>query len=267
MDVFYQYDGTFDGFLCCVYDSYVYKESPIGFSTDEGFLSLYEVRSVATDHAHSRRVYRGIVKRSAEAASILRRAFLTCMENKELQLYAFVRRLFRDGSGFLKDLSDPVCYPLHAAIRHMNGELEKLRGFVRFSDYGGVLGAVIAPKNRVLPLLRRHFCERCAGECFFLYDRTHREVLLYANGVSRIAPLAHLELAAPDETEVHYRRLWKTFFEAVSIPERKNPRCQNTFLPKRYRGVMTEFLPLEYEQTSSDRPQLQSCGGSAQDIS
>ena len=35
MDVVYQYDGTLEGFLCCVYDSYVYKESPVGFSSDE----------------------------------------------------------------------------------------------------------------------------------------------------------------------------------------------------------------------------------------
>ena len=258
MDVVYQYDGTLEGFLCCVYDSYVYKESPVGFSADEGFLSLYEVRTVATDREHGKRVYQGLVKRSAKAANVLRRAFLTCMEDKELCLYAFVRRVFQEGGGFMRDLSDPVCYPLHRAIRHMNGELEKLRGFVRFSDYNGVLGAVIEPKNRVLPLLRHHFCGRYANEAFFIFDRTHREVLLYAKGVSRIAPLEHLELAAPNDTEIQYRRLWKTFFETVAIQERKNPRCQNTFLPKRYRGVMTEFLPLEYEKTGAqpDRPRL-----------
>ena len=49
MDVVYEYDGTLEGFLCCVYDSYVYKESPVGFSADEGSLSLYEVRAVVTD--------------------------------------------------------------------------------------------------------------------------------------------------------------------------------------------------------------------------
>lgn len=258
MDVVYEYDGTLEGFLCCVYDSYVYKESPVGFSADEGSLSLYEVRAVVTDAAHGRRVYQGLVRRSGKAANILQRAFLTCMEDKEMRLYAFVRRVFQEGGGFMQDLSDPICYPLHKAIRHMNGELEKLRGFVRFSDYNGVLGAVIEPKNRVLPLLRYHFCDRYANETFFIFDCTHREVLLYARGVSRIAPLEHLELAVPDDKELQYRRLWKTFFETVAIPERKNPRCQDTFLPKRYRGVMTEFLPAEYEKASGqmERPQL-----------
>ena len=153
------------------------------------------------------------------------------------------------------DLSDPVYYPLHKALRHMSGELEKLRGFVRFSDYSGVLGAVIEPKNRVLPLLRHHFCERYANETFFIFDRTNREVLFHTQGRARIVPMEHLELAAPDETEIQYRRLWKTFFETVAIKERRNPRCQNSFLPKRYRGVMTEFLPLDGDGAMPSRPE------------
>lgn len=259
-DVIYQYDGTFDGFLCCIYDSYRYKEFPVGFSADEEFLSLYEVRAIATQPAHSKRVYQGIAKRSPRAAKALYRGFLTCMEDREQHLYEFIRKVLQEGDGFMRDLSDPVCYPLHKAIRHMSGELEKLRGFIRFSDYNGVLGAVIQPKNRVLPLLRRHFCDRYAGETFFIYDKTHREVLLYARGVSRITPPTRLELAAPDESEVQYRRLWKTFFETVSIQERKNPRCQNTFLPKWYRGTMTEFLPVDGDASADaraqERPQL-----------
>lgn len=255
LDVIYQYDGTFAGFLCCIYDSYVYKESPVGFSSDEGFLSLYEVRTVATSAAHSKRVYQGIFSRSAQAAKVLRRAFLTCMEDKELHLYAFARKVLREGSGFMGDLSDPVYYPLHKSLRHMSGELEKLRGFVRFSDYHGVLGAVIEPKNRVLPLLRHHFCERYANETFFIFDKTNREVLFHAQGRARIVPMEHLELAAPDEAELQYRQLWKTFFETVAIKERRNPRCQNTFLPKRYRGVMTEFLPLDDGGAMPSRPE------------
>lgn len=52
----------------------------------------------------------------------------------------------------------------------------------------------------------------------------------------------------PEGEELQFRALWKRFYETVAIKERENPRCQNTFLPKRYRGTMTEFLPLEYEK-------------------
>ena len=240
-EVLFQYDQTFDGFLCCVYESYVYKEFPIAFTDDEECCSLYEVRYVVTVREHAQRVYRSLERISRPAAELVRRAFFTCLEEKECHLYALIRKLYQEGPDFLHNRSDEVYYPVAKAVRHMNGELEKLRGFVRFSDYHGVLGGEIAPKNRVLPLLRRHFCDRYANESFFLYDRTHRELLLYAKGKSRIIPVDDLQLDLPEESEVYYRTLWKRFFDTVSIEERTNPRCQNTFLPKRYRPYMTEF--------------------------
>ena len=253
-EAIYQYDDSFDGFLCCVYESYMNKEFPIAFWGDEECFSLYPVRFVITVPDHAKRVLRSLTRISERAVKVLRRAFLTCMEDRELRLYAFVRKLFAEGDSFMKDLSDPVYHPLAQAIRHLNGELEKLRGFVRFSDYNGVLGGEIEPKNRVLPLLRGHFCNRCANESFFLYDRTHRELLLYANGCSRILPVDRLDLELPGEDELRYRELWKRFFETVAIAERTNPRCQNIHMPKRYRGTMTEFLPTDHE--ARKRPTL-----------
>ena len=134
-DVIYQYDGSLDGFLCCVYESYVYKEAPAAFCCDEDPLSLYEVRTVVTKPAYSQRVSRGIAARSGKALAVVRRGFLTCLPDKELHLYAFIRKLLAEGPGFMRDLSDPACYPLYRAIRHMNGELEKLRGFVPTSSF------------------------------------------------------------------------------------------------------------------------------------
>ena len=246
-DVVFQYDGTFDGFLCCVFESYVNKEFPIAFSGDEECWSLYEVRYVVTEKGHAQRVYQSILRRSRAAADIVRRGFLTCLPEKESHLYALIKKLYDEGPAFLRNTADPIYYPVARALRHMNGELEKLRGFVRFSDYSGVLGAEIEPKNRVLPLLRRHFCDRYANEAFFLYDRTHKELLVYADRHSRLLSVDSLQLALPCEEEVAFRRLWKRFYETVAIKERYNPRCQNTFLPKRYRGTMTEFLPDDYE--------------------
>lgn len=260
-DVIYQYDGSLDGFLCCVYESYVYKEAPAAFCCDEDPLSLYEVRTVVTQLAYSQRVSRGIAARSGKALAVVRRSFLTCLPDKEARLYAFIRKLLAEGPGFMRDLSDPACYPLYRAIRHMNGELEKLRGFVRFSDYSGILGAEIEPKNRVLPLLRGHFCQRYANEQFFIYDRTHRELLLYANGRSRITQIENFQPVLPGEDELYFRSLWKQFFQSVAIRERENPRCQNTFMPKRYRGTMTEFLPLEYEKEQGALPKLPGASG------
>ena len=98
----------------------------------------------------------------------------------------------------------------------------------------------------MLPVLRRHFCERYHNETFFLYDRTHREALLYSGGVSRIVPLNHFEMAQPDEVEAGYRRLWRRFYDTVAIEARKNEKLRMTHMPKRYWGTMTEFQDESY---------------------
>ena len=246
-DAVFQYDGRFEGFLCCIFESYVNKEFPIAFSGDEECWSLYDVRYIVTSREHAQRVYQSILRRSRVAADVIRRGFLTCLPEKELHLYTLAKKLYDEGPAFLQNSSDPVYNPVARALRHMSGELEKLRGFVRFSDYGGVLGAEIEPKNRVLPLLRRHFCDRYANESFFIYDRTHKELLIYAKNHSRLLTVDSLQLALPSEEEVQFRRLWKRFYETITIKERENPRCQNTCMPKRYRGTMTEFLPEQHE--------------------
>ncbi len=246
----FQYDGTFEGFLCCVYESYIYKEFPTAFYSDEEYcpISFYSVRSILTQPEHARRVQQGLRRRSTEAMNVLYRAFLTCMDNKEEHLYTFVRKVFDCGPDFMKNQSDEVYAPLVKAIRHLNGELEKLRGFIRFSDYQGILGGEIEPKNRVLPLLRHHFCARYANESFFIYDRTNKEILLYSRGRSHIVPVDSIQLNLPGEEELQFRSLWKRFYDTIAIRERYNPRVQDTNMPKRYRGTMTEFLPIDYEK-------------------
>ena len=48
---------------------------------------------------------------------------------------------------------------------------------------------------------------------------------------------------ALDEDEKAWRALWKRFFEAVTIEERRNERCQRTHAPKRYWQDMCEMAP------------------------
>ena len=243
-EIMYQYDGSFDGLLCCIFESYTQKERPTAILCDGvDEYSLFDTRTVITDRAHAERVRRSLQKISPDVLPLLHRVFLTCLCNKELAIYRFVAKLYREGAPYLTRLSDDAYQPLLRAVRHLSAEVEHLRGFLRFSVYDGMLGAEIEPKNRVLPLLRAHFCARCHNESFFIYDRTHREALLYSDGVSRIVPLDSYEAAAPDAEEAAYRQLWKRFYDTVSIRERENPRLRMTHMPKRYWGTMTEFQP------------------------
>ncbi len=242
--IIYQYDGSFNGLLCCIFESYTKKERPAAIVCGEDAeFSLFETRNVPNVPEHAARVERSLRKLSPDVVPFLRRAYLTCLPEKELAIWRFVVRLYREGAPYLTRLSDDDYQPLLRAVRNMSTEVEHLRGFLRFSIYDGMLGAEIEPKNRVLPLLRPHFCERCHNEAFFIYDRTHREALFYADGVSRIVPLDSFEPAPPDAEETAYRKLWKRFYDTIAIRERENPRKRMSDMPKRYWPLMTEFQP------------------------
>ena len=241
-DMIYLYDGSFQGFLCCVFDSYAYKEVPTAICCDEDSVpALFDTRGIVTNRSHAERVYAKVVKCSPYAASLLRKCHLTCLPEREIRMYRLIAKLLKQGSGFLRDPSDETLYPVLRAVRHLDGEVHLFKGFVRFSQLGDVLGGEIRPKNRVLPLLQHHFCARYAEDRFFLYDRTHREILLYAAGQAAIRPLDDFQMAPPDASEAHYRLLWKQFYDTVAIRERYNPRCRQTQMPKRYWDTMTEF--------------------------
>lgn len=252
-EIIYHYDGSFDGLLSCIYESYTQKERPTAiFGDGDAEPCLFDVRAVPTDHAHARRVYESFRRLSPEVGPFLRHVFLTCLPGKEMAIYRFVAKLYREGAPYLARLSDDDYQPLLRAVRHLFAEVEHLRGFVRFSVFGEWLGAEIEPKNRVLPLLRGHFCDRCYNETFFIYDRTHREALLYASSVSRIMPLDSFEMASPDEEEAAYRHLWRRFYDTIAIRERENLRLRMTHMPKRYWSTMTEFQA----EASPDSPAL-----------
>ena len=245
-DIVYEYDGSFDGFLCCVYESYTQKENPTGFFVGEADCTLFDTRYIPTVAAHAKRVYRSFFKTSQVFGPLLQRAWLTILPEKELQLFALIRLFYRLGPVALQDLSHETVSAVRRAVRHLEEEAQQLRGFVRFSEFGGVLGAEIEPKNRVLPLLRGHFCGRYREESFFIYDQTHREALFYAAHQSRIVPLEQFQMNAPGEEEAAYRVLWKRFYDTISIRERENPRGRMSKMPKRYWGTMTEFQSEEF---------------------
>ena len=241
--VCYEYDGTFEGFLTCVFYSYAHREEAVCFQTfAEDCCTLWTTRRIDTEQDKAERVYRSIGSRMGRpAAELVYRGFLTCLPEKELHIYRFLRYGYERGAAVMDDLGDPRVHTLWRAVGHLNSEAHLLTGFIRFSDHHGVLMGEIEPKNRVLPLLRRHFVGRYNTEPFLLYDRTHGEALVYRPHQWVIVPVDGLTLPPAGEEERQYRRLWKRFYDTVAIEGRYNPKLRMTHMPKRYWNTMTEF--------------------------
>lgn len=240
--VVYSYDGTFAGFLSCVFDSYAHHEQPAAFCTpEEPQALLWPERVVETDSRHADRVLRSFGKLGGGGARLALRGFLTCLPEKELHLWRFLKLGYEAGPQVGSMLTDSRVDVLRKAVWHLEHEAHMYKGFVRFSDQGGVLIAQIEPKNWVLPLMAGHFRDRFGAEQFLIFDRTHGEALVHRPGQWEIIPLDGLELGPAGTEERQYRALWRRFYDTVAIEGRENPRCRMTHMPKRYWAMMTEF--------------------------
>ena len=202
-DLVYLYDGTTDGFLCCVFESFLSKETPADILLFDSWQPcLFWERSIETDPERAGRVRRWLEARERKNTyAVLRRAWLTALPQKELHLLRFLQLAQEKGEKAWEQVQESSVMALHAAFTTLGRELDKYMGFVRFSDYGGVLVGVIEPKNFVLPLLQSHFCGRLGEENFLLYDKTHATALVSRRGAGRLVPLDGLELPAPDAAE------------------------------------------------------------------
>lgn len=242
-DVVYSYDGTFDGLLCCVFESFLRRERPQSIvSADSPQLSLLPVKTIETDASKAARVAAALPKRMGqEAADQVHLCYLTCLEDRELVSLDFIHQGFAYGPDVLNRLTDDTVHTMRRAVGRLTGESHLLKGFIRFSDYDGMLVAVIHPKNLVLPLLREHFCDRFCNERFVIYDENHGMGLVYRPYESQIVPIDDLVLRQPDEEELRYQQLWRQYYDAIAIKARANPKCRMSHMPKRYWDYMTEF--------------------------
>ncbi len=245
-DIIYTYDGSFDGFLCCVFESVYSGELPFDILREEDAQpALMKMRAVATDAVKAERVRSSIpLKISDRALELATTVFCSCLGKKELRLLEFLLRAYREGGKLCFKLGDAVVAPLLGAEKRLLGEAHLLKGFVRFADVGGALVAVISPKNFILPFIARHFVLRYNKEQFMIFDKTNKAALVYQNGKAEIIRVDRMEFPEISEDEARYHALWKRFYNTIAIESRKNPRCRMTHMPKRYWENMLEVSDL-----------------------
>lgn len=242
----YRYDGTYQGFLCCVAQCFTDKHLPQAVQLwEEPQATLFPIQGVDTDPALARRVERSLWERiSPEAFGMVRDGFLSCQEQRELLLLRFVLLGYKYGKTVTRLTAKPEVYEVWSMVRAVRNEAHYHLEFLRFSDLGGFLVGEITPKNTVLPLIAGHFCDRLPEEDFVLYDRAHGMGFFHRRGGQREFFHAEgIDLPPPGEEEEQYRALWKRFHQTIAVEGRRNPKLQRSLCPKRYWPNMTEFQP------------------------
>lgn len=243
--VTYVYDGTFEGFLCCVFESYRAREIPVAiYGPQERVAALFQDRQIATCSELAGRVLQSIPERiGLEALVFLKQAFLTDLIQKECFMLTFLRLGYRYGARVMDMRLDQRLYPLFQAVRRLDRESHLWKGFLRFRETSNdVLVAHFRPKCQVLPMIAEHFCSRYPKERFLILDETHQMALAYQPYEATLVSLEEPFLPAQAVKESETEKLWRLFYETVEIQERRNPRYRMSQMPKWYWENMTEFF-------------------------
>ncbi len=244
-DLIYWYDGSYEGFLCCVFQSYQNRELP----TDIWQLlrpetTLFPQVEIVTHPGQAQRVEASIRKMGPWIRRLVMYAFLNDSPDKEMKLLRFLELCYREGPQAARQLAHPDVAAVVELERQVSRESGKYLEVLRFQEREGMLGAVIRPHHCVLPLLQNHFCDRLPQEDFVIFDNSHGLALLKRGGkVEYLEFEKPVILPTPEAREKQYQDLWKAFFKALTIEERRNEALQRSNLPKRYWEYLTEMQP------------------------
>ena len=240
----YLYDGTFEGFLSCVYAHY-YVEKADGIYQKESYQPnlIIKAHEVKTDESKAHKVYEAIERRiSPYDLRRIYKVFLSGAPGKENALLKYIVFGFRNGSKIRLLHGNPIVFEVQQIEKKVNHEIHRLSGLIRFTELlGGVLYSPIEPDHDVCEFLAGHFCDRFRNEPFIIHDIMRSKALIARRGDFYISEFTSQNLPGPAYSEGEYQKLWKKYFEAIAIRERINPRCQKNFMPVRYWKNLTEM--------------------------
>lgn len=253
----YVFDGTMDGLLSAVFDAFLLKEEPEQLLTGGDVLPLFceRIYKVTTDAEKARRVWTGLEKQlPREALRVISTSQLSELQELWQPLFMLVCKVFRQGKEVASNFADPDVLTVTQIARRVAHEAHRMMQFVRFQKAkDGTYLAVISPDHNVLPLIVDHFHDRFNDQPWLIYD-ARRHYGYHYDGES---PPIHITFE--NETSVSFsladgklsddilssddhllQDLWRTYFKAICIRERLNPRKQLNDMPRRYWKYLTE---------------------------
>lgn len=240
----YIYDGSFEGFLCCVYAHY-YDGKATGIrKSDREYQQMLFADQVFvhTDENKARRVYRAIEEKiSIYDLRRIYRIFLCDTDSMEMTLLNYIRFGFIKGRKVSNFHGYPAVRNAELLEKRVMREQDKLRGLLRFSVLeGNILYAKVEPDNNVLELLAPHFSDRFKNEAFIIHDLKRKRAVISRDGKWYISDFSTQDIPKISADEEKYRNLWRKYFDTIAIKERTNPRCQRLYMPSRYWKHLTE---------------------------
>lgn len=246
------YDGTYEGLLSAVFEVYRLKLNPDRIIPQDEWQADFFVEPtfVETRESWAKRVHQGIEKKCSEkTANLLYECFLSEQPDISMLIYRFIQKAISSPLDISDNFADDTVLKLHQLKKKVGREVHRMHAFVRFQrTKDDIYYAVIAPDFNVMPLIGDHFEKRYPAQKWLIYDSQRRYGIYYDLTETQFISFEddtqlkfqQLNASLLDENEPDYQILWKSYFDSVNIPERRNMKLHLQHVPKRYWKYLSE---------------------------
>lgn len=248
----FRYDKTFEGLLTAIFDAYSIKRFPDVLLAEEETPPLFydEIITVITDEGRSNRVWKGLQKKlSASALTSLTTCWLSELPEIDLVLFRYIHKAI-DAPRSIDSISGIRCAGLCQSLEKGKQRTVAGHAILALSKAAdGTYFAALKPLYNVTSLVIPYLQDRFADQKWLLYD-LKREYGYY-HDLSTITEVhfeqkeGHLQSGFLDEgimdqDEKLFQKLWQTYFKAITIKERLNPKLHRQNLPARFWKYLPE---------------------------
>lgn len=248
----FRYDKTFEGLLNVVFDAYVRKEFPEALIGEEEPELMFSQRmhKVYTDTGKAERVWKSFRKKTdRRTRNMIMHVWLSEEPHSDELIFRYICKTFNSQHPIAGNFTDPDILEIKQIAMKVAREGEHVRQFIRFQKGGdGTFFAPTAPKYNVLPLAINYLKERFADQKWLVYDTKRHYGYYYDLQKVQEVTLeddSHLISGKLDETllsqdEKLFQEMWRSYFKAITIKERINPKLQRQNMPRRFWKYLTE---------------------------
>lgn len=251
------YDGSFNGFLTCVFELYERRLDSGRIVRSEHYQPMLEeeILTIEADCAKSKRVWSGLKKKiSGESLNNIYKSFLSEQADMEDNVLGFIRYAFKSAEAE-KDFSNKSTLYISQTAKIVHREKHRMEAFIRFQRTSDdIYYAAIEPDFNVLPLIVKHFKDRYADQHWIIYDKRRKYGIRYDCESHKVTEIqisfdaqmdkTFLPASVVAEEEPHYQQLWQQYFSSVNISPRKNTKLHVRHVPLRYWKYLTEKISL-----------------------
>ncbi len=241
----YIFDGSFEGMLTAIYEAYYSGSSPDGIYEDNNYQQSLEatVYIVETNAEKARKVFDSIkYKISEQALKTVYYTFLSELNEAPTCIYQYLRLGYKLGARIDGYLQNDWVRKTEFIKQKVFSENHLMLGLLRFELLdNGIYYAGYNPTYNITALLAVHFKDRLADQHWIIHDTRRGVCAVYDKHEWILTYITDDFKVTLCEKELLFQELWKRFYKAICIEERKNHRLRKQHMPVRYWKYLSEL--------------------------